>query len=85
MGCKRFTICHDRDRCIGCGSCELEAPQTWGLSEEDGLSNLKEGKNKNGVHVSTIDEFDLEDNLRAEKNCPVNIIRVEQGSKKKKN
>lgn len=78
MALRMFTISHDRTGCIGCGSCELEAPQTWSLDNEEGLSLLKKGVNKNDTWVAVIDELDYEDNLRAAQNCPVNIIRIDK-------
>jgi ferredoxin len=76
MPSKLYTISHYRSGCIGCGACETEASQNWILDEEDGLSTLKQGKNKRGTWVATIDEFDYPDNLRAAQNCPVNVIRI---------
>ena len=76
MPLKLYTISHDRSRCIGCGSCVAEAPQTWTLKTEDGLSMLKKGIDKKGTWVGEIDEFDYEDNFRAMKNCPMQIIRI---------
>lgn len=78
MPLKLYTISHDREHCIGCGSCELEAPHTWTLQIEDGLSLLKNSKNKRGTWVGEIDEFDLEDNKRALSNCPMQIIRIDE-------
>lgn len=75
---KFYTIVHDRGDCIGCGSCEYEAPQTWELSSMDGLSQLKNGKQKGTCFQAEIDEMDLEDNQRACENCPVRIISIHE-------
>lgn len=78
MPLKFYTISHDREHCIGCGSCELEAPHTWTMDTGDGLSMLKKGRDKRGTWVGVIDEFDLADNKRALSNCPMQIIRIDK-------
>ena len=78
---KYYTITHDRDQCIGCGSCELEAPQTWELDEKDGLANLKDSELKGKMHVREIDELDYEDNKRACETCPMQIICIAEKNK----
>ena len=80
MPLKYYKISHQRDQCIGCGSCVVEAPQTWTLDTEDGLSMCKGSKNKNGTYVKSIDEMDYEDNLRAAQSCPVGVIRVDESA-----
>ena len=73
---KFYTVTHDRGGCIGCGSCEYEAPQTWEMDENDGLSTLKGSEEKGRYFVKEIDELDYEDNKRACDNCPVNVICI---------
>ncbi len=75
---KFYTVVHDRGDCIGCGSCEYEAPQTWELSPEDGLSRLKNGIPAGKCFKAEIDEMDLEANQRACENCPVRIISIHE-------
>ena len=78
MGTKKITISHKRRDCIACGSCVQEAPQTWSMNEEDGLSDLKGGKQKGkDFVVAQIDEDDLGDNKKAADYCPVQIIRIQ--------
>ena len=36
-------IIHEREKCIGCGSCVALCPKFWEM-EEDGKSSLKGGK-----------------------------------------
>jgi len=69
-------IIHYRDDCIGCHACVDISPDNWEMSEEDGQSNLKRSVCKNGVFVANISEVEVEKNVAAAKNCPVNIIRV---------
>ncbi len=73
---KKYTVTHYRSKCISCGACALEAPQTWSMSEGDGYSCLSEAQDKGQFWVGKINEEDLEDNKRAQQNCPVNIIKV---------
>lgn len=76
MKLKLYTVIHDREGCIGCGSCELEAPQTWSMESQDGLSQLKDAREKNGIYLRQIDELDYEDNRRACASCPVQVIQI---------
>ena len=78
---KFYRILHDRAQCIGCGSCEFEAPQTWELDSNDGLSNLKEGVFNGKCFTREIDEMDNEANMRACESCPMRIITIEESSK----
>jgi len=75
---KHYKITHDRDQCIGCGACALEAPQTWELDKKDGLANLKNSKNENNIHSRTIDEVDYEANKRACDACPMGLISISE-------
>lgn len=70
------TVTHYRSKCIGCGSCVLEAPQCWSIHDEDGLSFLKGAQNKGQFWVGKIEAGDLEDVKRAAESCPVRIIRI---------
>ena len=72
---KRYTVTHYREKCIACGACVLEAPQTWSF-DEDGLSTLAGSQQKGQFWVGNIGEEDLEENKNAERNCPVHIIKV---------
>ncbi|MDP2690888.1 MAG: ferredoxin [bacterium] len=73
---KTYTVTHHRKKCISCGACELEAPQSWTLDTEDGLSMIEGALEKGQFFVGRILEDDLEDNKRAEQNCPVHIIKI---------
>ena len=65
-----------RDRCIGCFACVEANPDRWRISRSDGKSTLVDARQKGSAFTTTVPEFELEPNLRAEKNCPVNVIRI---------
>ncbi len=69
-------IVHYRNKCIGCNSCVELAPAFWGMNEEDGKSNLKGSHKKKEVEILEITHADVEENEKAAKDCPVNIIHV---------
>lgn len=79
MGVKKITICHQRNQCIGCGSCVSLAPKNWKMNDGDGRSDLIGGeKQKNGMVTGAIDEVDYDANKDAAEACPVNIIRLNE-------
>lgn len=69
-------IQHFRNKCIGCNACVEVAPYRWRISKKDGKSVLISGKEKKGIYSADFGNDELEDNLLAAKNCPVNIIKV---------
>ncbi len=77
MGMKKNIVSHQRNKCIGCGSCSLLASMNWKMNDEDGKSDLIGGEvKKNGTVVSVINEEDLEANREASEACPVQCIRI---------
>ena len=69
-------IIQQRAKCIGCNACVEAAYNRWRMSRKDGNSTLVGGEDKNGFVQVVVDDHELEDNLRAAENCPVNIIQV---------
>ncbi|MCB0761280.1 MAG: ferredoxin [Flavobacteriales bacterium] len=65
-----------REKCIGCNACVEAAPEQWRMSRKDGRCNLIGSSEKKGIYRSKIQEEDLPANRIAERNCPVNIIKV---------
>jgi len=61
-----FLIKHDKDACIGCGSCAAICPENWEMTTE-GKSNPIE---------TQVD--DLSCNKDAEASCPVGAIKIEE-------
>ena len=73
---KTYTISQQRIKCIGCGACVLNAPNTWVMNQNDGKAALRFGKDKKGWLVGVIDETELSENQKAAVECPVAIIHI---------
>lgn len=69
-------IIQQRDKCIGCNACVEAAYYRWRINRQDGKCTLVGSTEKRGFHSVLVDEHELEENLKAAKNCPVNIIQV---------
>jgi ferredoxin len=46
------------------------------MSKKDGKSNLLKSSEKKGIFRIQLTEDELDDNIKAAKNCPVNIIQI---------
>jgi ferredoxin len=68
-------IVHERQKCIGCGSCAALCPKYWEIAE-DGKANLLNSKvnQKTGNGESEITK--IECNQEAADICPVQIIHI---------
>ena len=73
-----FRIAHFRNKCIGCNACIEVAPDRWRMSLKDGKSVLIGGREKKGIYHAKVGYDELDDNKIAAKNCPVNIIRIQE-------
>jgi len=71
-----FKITQYREKCIGCNACVEAAPYRWRISKKDGRCTLVGGQQKKGIYHVDVHDFELEDNIKAAKACPVNIIRI---------
>ena len=67
-------IIHEREKCIGCGTCVAVCPDFWTMGE-DGKSSLKEAKDT-GNGVFELEIADAGCNKEAASACPVQIIKV---------
>lgn len=67
-----------REKCIGCNACVEASAFRWRISRKDGKSILIGAKNKNNIYTLVVGDDELQANLKASKNCPVNIIRVKK-------
>jgi len=71
-------ITQQRIHCIGCNACVEAAPYRWRISKKDGRCTLVGAKDKKGFYTVKVLDIELEDNLLAAKNCPVNIIKIQK-------
>jgi ferredoxin len=69
-------IIQQRIKCIGCNACVEAADYRWRISTKDGKCTLVGGVEKRGFYSVVVNDHELEDNLKAAKNCPVNIIKI---------
>lgn len=69
-------IIQHRVNCIGCNACVEAADYRWRISKRDGKCTLVEGVEKKGFYQVVVPDHELDDNLLAAKNCPVNIIKI---------
>lgn len=67
-----------REKCIGCNACVEASPFRWRISRKDGKCVLVGAKNKNNIHSLVVGDDELQAIIKASKNCPVNIIKIEK-------
>ena len=67
-------IIHEREKCIGCGSCAALCPKFWEMGD-DGKSDLK-GSRKNEEGNYETETEAVECNQDAADSCPVQIINI---------
>ncbi len=68
-------VIHQRDKCIGCGTCVAVCPDFWHMGD-DGKSVLKDAKDI-GRGMFELEIADPGCNKEAASSCPVQIITVE--------
>ncbi len=68
-------IIHEREKCIGCGSCMALCPKYWEMAE-DGKSKILGSKvnQKSGNYELEIDNAEC--NQDAVDSCPVECIKI---------
>ncbi len=69
-------ITQQRAKCIGCNACVEAADYRWRINRKDGKCTLVGGIDKKGFFSVLVNDDELEDNMKAAKNCPVNIISI---------
>jgi ferredoxin len=69
-------IIQQRAKCIGCNACVEAADYRWRISTKDGKCTLVGGIEKRGFYSVVVTDHEQDDNLKAARNCPVNIIKV---------
>lgn len=67
-------IIHEREKCIGCGSCAALCPKFWEMAD-DGKSNLKNATKSTGGNYE-LEVKEIGCNQEAADSCPVQIIQV---------
>lgn len=72
-------ISYNRNKCIGCGYCAELDPGNWAMSKKDGKSNLIKSREHKGHYTLKINDKDLDISINAAKNCPVKVIKLNQG------
>lgn len=71
-------ITQQRAKCIGCNACVEAADYRWRISTRDGKCTLVGGKVNKGYYSVVVNDHELDDNILAAKNCPVNIIKIQK-------
>jgi ferredoxin len=67
-------IIHEREKCIGCGSCAALCPKFFEMAD-DGKAKLIEGQ-KNAEGNDELEVEDVECAQEAADACPVQIIHI---------
>jgi|TARA_Y100000310_G_scaffold195746_1_gene195780 ferredoxin len=78
----KYKIVHDREGCIGCGSCPILNPKNWKINEKDGKADLINSKQEDEDFILGIKEDELDEVMEAAKSCPVNVIHVYKDDEK---
>ena len=68
-------VIHQRDKCIGCGTCVAVCPSFWHMGD-DGKASLKDAKDV-GNGKFELDVVDVSCSQEASVACPVQIITIE--------
>jgi len=71
-------VFHYRAKCIGCNACVEADKSRWRMSRKDGKSVLIGGKDVKGVYRVVVEDDEYKTIIKAVKNCPVKIIKVEK-------
>jgi len=70
-------IIHEREKCIGCGSCVATCPKYWELAE-DGKAKLLGSKENSKTKNYELELKETECNQEAADVCPLSIIHIEK-------
>jgi len=68
-------IIHERQKCIGCGSCAALCPKYWEM-DEDGKARLLNSKKNPETKNDELEVQEIGCNLQAAESCPVQIIHL---------
>jgi len=67
----------EREKCIGCGSCEAMCPKYWKMAD-DGRVDLLGSKAKPKTDIFELESEKIECNQEAADVCPVQCIRIDK-------
>jgi len=67
-------IVHEREKCIGCGSCATLCPKFWKMADDGKSTLIDSEKNPEGNFELEIEEIGC--NQEAADACPVQIIHI---------
>jgi len=67
-------IIHEREKCIGCGSCVALCPKYWEMGEDGKARLINSVKNTEGNYELEME--DIECNQEAADACPIEIIHI---------
>lgn len=71
-------VFHYRAKCIGCNACVETNKNRWRMSRKDGKSTLIGAVEKKGIYRTEVEDGEYKLVMKAVKNCPVKIIRLEK-------
>ena len=71
-------VIHLRAKCIGCNACVEADKSRWRMSRKDGKCTLIGGKANKGIYKMEAENDEYKLLLKAAKNCPVRIIKIEK-------
>ena len=77
----KYTVFHERWKCIGCGACVAVSPEHWELTADDGKSDLKKPTRKIKKPEGMQQEMDIDEigtNKDAAEACPVECIKIRE-------
>jgi len=66
---KKHKIIHDREKCVGCGYCQMLCPDNWEIYDDDYKAKVKK---------EIIDETEYEKNKEVADGCPAQCIKIEE-------
>jgi len=70
-------IIHEREKCIGCGSCVAVCPEFWEMAE-DGKAHLLNSKPDLEKGAEILEMKKVECNQEAADVCPAQCIHIEK-------
>jgi len=68
-------IIHERQKCIGCGSCAALCPKYWEMAE-DGKARFLNSKKNQETKKDELEVQEISCNREASESCPVQIIHL---------